>query len=79
MTRAAFRQADIERIIRAAKATGAIVQIDIRTLVVTIYPNPEKRKVDPLTGLAPDGPENWFGYNVIRNGTPYGSENWDDE
>lgn len=59
MTRAAFRQADIERIIRAAKATGAVVQIDLRTLIVTIYPNPEKEKVDPLTGLAPDGPENW--------------------
>ncbi len=59
MTRAAFRQADIERIIRAAKATGAIVQIDLRTLVVTIYPNAEKGNVGPLSRLAPDGPENW--------------------
>lgn len=59
MTRTAFRQADIERIIRAAKATGAVVQIDLRTLVVTIDPNPEKEKVDPFTRLAPDGRENW--------------------
>jgi hypothetical protein len=51
MTRAAFRQADIERILRAAKAVGAVVQIDIRTLVVTIHANPEKNKIDPLTGL----------------------------
>lgn len=36
MTRAAFRQADIERIIRAAKAVDAVVQIDLRTLVVAI-------------------------------------------
>ena len=28
MTRAAFRQADIEHIIRAAKATGTVLQID---------------------------------------------------
>ncbi|MGY5779065.1 hypothetical protein [Rhizobium sp. LEGMi135b] len=61
MSRTSFRQADIERIIRAAKATGAVVQIDLRTLVVTIHPNPEKEKADPLTGLAPDGPENWEG------------------
>jgi hypothetical protein len=66
MTRAAFRQADIERIIRAAKATGAVVQIDLRTQVVTIHPNPEKGKVDPLTGLAPDGPENWDDDGPIR-------------
>lgn len=79
MTRTAFRQADIERIIRAAKKTGSIVQIDIRSLVVTIHPNPEKDKIDPRTGLAPDGPENWEGYEVTRNGAPYGRENWDDE
>ncbi len=37
----AFRQADIERIIRGAKATGAVVQIDLRTLVVTIHSKSE--------------------------------------
>ncbi len=69
---------DIERIIRAAKATGAVVQIDLRTLVVTIHPNPEKNKKDPLTGFAPDGPEDWEGYGTTRNGAPFGRENWDD-
>lgn len=58
MTRASFRQADIERILRAAKKVGSIVQIGIRTLVVTIYP-PKEDAVNPLTGFAPDGKENW--------------------
>ena len=32
MSRGAFRQADLERIFRAAKKVGAVVQIDLRTL-----------------------------------------------
>lgn len=59
MTRAAFRQADIERILRAAKAVGSTVQIDLRTLIVTVYPQKEEEGIDPVTGLAPDGKENW--------------------
>ncbi len=35
------------------------MQIDLRTLVVTIHPNPEKEKLDMLAKLTPDGPENW--------------------
>jgi len=58
VTRAAFRQADIERIIRAAKAAGAIVQIDLRTLVVTIHPDRADGIKIPAS-MAPDGPENW--------------------
>jgi hypothetical protein len=60
MTRASFRQADIERIIRAARNAGAVVNIDIRTLVCTIVPTP--REVTPsarVSHLAPDGPEDW--------------------
>jgi hypothetical protein len=45
---------------------GAVVQIDLRKLVVTIYPNMDEAKVDPLTGLAPDGPENWDNDRPIR-------------
>lgn len=69
MTRAAFRQADIERIIRAADKQGAAVQIDIRSLVVTVIPGihrPEhvdaaadKLRILPLGNVAPDGKENW--------------------
>ncbi|MCD2184206.1 hypothetical protein [Rhizobium sp. GN54] len=59
MPRASFRQVEIERILRAAKAVGSIVQVDLRKLVVTIYPYPEEQTVDPVTGLAPDGKENW--------------------
>jgi hypothetical protein len=51
MTRAAFRQADIERILRAAKAVGAVVQIDLRSLVVTVALGsdltPSLQSVDP--------------------------------
>lgn len=69
MTRSAFRQADMERIFRAAERQGATVQIDIRSLVVTVIPaihKPEavdathgKSRNLPLGTLASDGKENW--------------------
>ena len=69
MTRAAFRQADMERIFRAAKSQGMAVTIDIKTLVVTAIPDihsptsvdqaaKEGGKV-PSGNLAPDGKEDW--------------------
>lgn len=69
MTRAAFRQADMERIFRAAKSEGMAVQINIKTLVVTAIPDIHRpRLVDvvsadapivPSGNLAPDGKEDW--------------------
>lgn len=69
MSRGAFRQADMERIIRAARNQGAAVQIDIRSLVVTLIPSAKRRDdeteaeenagVLPPGALAPDGKENW--------------------
>lgn len=69
MTRAAFRQADMERIFRAAKSQGMAVQIDIKTLVVTAIPDIHKTELVDATGaslanlslgnLAPDGKEEW--------------------
>lgn len=69
MSRAAFRQADIERIVRAAERTDSIVQIDIRSLVVTVFPGAGSKKAIDQTqahkpilsvgDLAPDGKENW--------------------
>lgn len=58
MTRASFRQADIERIIRAAEKTGAAVQVDLKTLVVTIFPGVVAipTPASPLA-LKQDGPE----------------------
>ncbi|ASP55444.1 hypothetical protein CDO31_29290 (plasmid) [Sinorhizobium meliloti] len=58
MSRAKFRQADLERILRAAKKVGAVVHVDLRTLEVRILPasNGESSTVD---GLAPDGKEDW--------------------
>ncbi|AYD02173.1 hypothetical protein NCHU2750_27880 [Neorhizobium sp. NCHU2750] len=58
MSRGAFRQADLERIFRAAKTVGSIVKIDLRTLVVTVIAR-EEAEPDPLTDLAPDGKDNF--------------------
>ncbi|MGT2444451.1 hypothetical protein ACU4I5_18505 [Ensifer adhaerens] len=58
MPRAAFRQADIERILRAARNTESIVQIDLRNLVVTVLPRPEPSMPEQMT-FAQDGKENW--------------------
>lgn len=67
MSQGAFRQADMERIIRAAEKEGAAVQIDLRSLVVTITPGfhrnnkvDESRPVPAILmpgNLAPDGME----------------------
>lgn len=61
MSRASFRQADLERIFRAARLQGATVQIDLRTLVVTVLPAPEPSQPSfrEQIGLARDGKENW--------------------
>ncbi|OAP40394.1 hypothetical protein AU381_00260 [Sinorhizobium glycinis] len=69
MSRAAFRQADMERIFRAARREGFAVQIDIRSLVVTAIPSavpaeavdtaPKQGGILPSGNLAPDGKENW--------------------
>jgi len=57
MTRASFRQSDLERIFRAAKKSGSLVKIDLRTLAVAVFPMPENC-IDPLSGFALGGPEN---------------------
>jgi hypothetical protein len=45
---------------KAAKRTGSIVQIDLRTLVVTVLPqNGSVPVTDPTANFAPDGEENW--------------------
>lgn len=58
MTRSSFRQAELERILRAAKAVGATVQIDLRSLVVTVF-HPKTDAKDPLSEMAADGLESW--------------------
>ncbi|KQV43262.1 MULTISPECIES: hypothetical protein [unclassified Rhizobium] len=72
MTRAAFRQADMERIFRAAKSQGMAVSIDIKTLVVTAIPAIHKPDGIDASSEAP---------GMIRtgNGAPYGKENWDED
>lgn len=68
MPRAAFRQAEIERIIRAATNSNAEVLIDMKTLTVRITPVCNTEVVDtpsiakrilPPGNLAQDGKENW--------------------
>ncbi|WP_026613059.1 hypothetical protein [Ensifer aridi] len=58
MSRATFRQAELERILRAAKKVGAIVQVDLRTLEVKILLASEGAPSN-VDGLAPDGKEDW--------------------
>ena len=67
MTRSNFRQADIQRLIRAANHEGAAVQVDLRSLIVSITPLPllpdqqvqQNLKLLPPYSFAPDGKENW--------------------
>lgn len=58
MPRAAFRQAELERIIRAALKSGGEVHIDMKQLIVRVVP---ARADQPGTAgmLARDGKENW--------------------
>jgi len=60
LARGSFRQADIERIIRAARNAGAVVNVDIRTLVCTIVPLPKDQPLAvPTSYFKPDGKESW--------------------
>jgi hypothetical protein len=72
MTRAAFRQADMERIFRAAKSEGMAVTIDIKTLVVTAIPAIHSPELVVATEK---------GERMIRtgNGARYGKEDWDED
>lgn len=75
MTKAAFRQIEVERIISAAERKGAVVQIDLRTMVVNIFPAiqpihkganvdapPSPAPILPPGNIAQDGKENWDDY-----------------
>lgn len=69
MSKAAFRQADMERIFRAAAVAGLSVQVDMRTLVATVIPTihrdagiderRDKTRILPPGNLAPDGKDNF--------------------
>ncbi|WP_421616588.1 hypothetical protein [Agrobacterium tumefaciens] len=58
MTRSNFRQRDLERIFLAAKAIGASVQIDLKTLVVTVLPGDTSTREAESEHL-PIGKGNW--------------------
>ena len=62
MARSALRQADLERLMKAAVKTDSFLRIDMKTLVVTILPLSEMTASERLTangGLARGGKENW--------------------
>lgn len=71
MSRAAFRQADMERVMRAAGRVGAFVQVDLKTLIATIIPAEQQKLVD--------GEGNALGILPSGNYAPDGKENWDEE
>ncbi|NTC83793.1 hypothetical protein [Agrobacterium tumefaciens] len=58
MTKSNLRQRDLERIFRAANAIGASVQIDLKTLVVTVLPT-DRPAIDADSAAVPFGRENW--------------------
>jgi hypothetical protein len=71
MTRVAFKQAELERVVKAAAKAGCIVQMDMKSLIATVIPPTAERPVDeygnPL-GVLPSA-------NLIQRG----KEHWDDE
>lgn len=68
MSKVAFKQADMERVFKAAAAAGAIVQMDMKSLIATVIPKGSEKPVDadgnslgmiPSGNFAQDGKENW--------------------
>lgn len=60
MSRATFLQADIERVIRAARKENAVVQFDLKSLVFTIFPSDRAVPATPAPAhYTADGAENW--------------------
>lgn len=68
MSHGLFRQADVQRLIRAAGQEGATIEVDLRTLVMRVMPGAARLSVDngenptrTFQGgiLAPDGKENF--------------------
>lgn len=72
MSRAAFRQADVERLIKAARIQRAALQVDLRSLIVTIIPTIH-------IGAGIDTPPGSTGTSEAGNYAPDGKENWDED
>lgn len=51
MTRESFRQRDLERIFKAAKAAGSVVTIDLKTMVITVQASEEAEQ--PIARKSP--------------------------
>ncbi len=78
MSKATFRQADLQRILKAAKATGSTVQIDLKSLIVTVLPiaAPEI-ELSRFATPAPDGEEDWSDveeFGLSADGSPAAKE-----
>lgn len=62
MARSALRQADLERLMKAAAKTDSFLRVDMKTLVVTVLPLTEMTASERLLangGVARGGKENW--------------------
>ena len=70
--RSVLRQKDMERLIKAAENTGAVIQVDLKNLVATIFPAVKGVKGAPQTII----PAHLASSSVpVRRG----KEHWDDE
>lgn len=71
MAKALFRQVDMERVFKAAANAGSVVQIDMKTMIATVFRAAPESLVDeygnPL-GVASEG-----------NSVQTGKEHWDED
>lgn len=72
MNRSVLRQKDAERLMKAAKNSGMVVMIDLKTLVATVIPDIHRPKVVDLAVMPP---------GILSPGIPArrGKEYWDED
>jgi hypothetical protein len=71
VSKVAFKQADLERVFKAAAKAGSIVQMDMKSLIVTVIPPGAKQPVDDYG--------NPLGVIPSANTTRRGKEHWDED
>ncbi|MGV1859984.1 hypothetical protein, partial [Rhizobium rhizogenes] len=71
MSKVAFKQADLERVFKAAAKAGSIVQMDMKSLIVTVIPPMAEQPVDEYG--------NPLGVLSSANSARRGKEHWDED
>ena len=71
MSKVAFKQADLERVSKAAAKAGCIVQMDMKSLIATVIPSSAEQPVDEYG--------NPLGVLSSGNSARRGKEHWDED